>query len=188
MSTPEPFRCFLFILGAFIVGGCAQTVWFRSAVSRRLLQPLDGGITWRGKRLFGDNKTLRGFMVIVPVTAMAFVLLDLLPGWPGPWQLAPVEYAAVGAWAAFGFMAGELPNSFMKRRLGVGAGQAAQGGRKYLFAVVDRIDSILGMLLALAVVVPVPWQTWLLFLVLGPGIHGAFSLLMFRVGAKARVA
>ena len=142
MSTPEPFRCFLFILGAFVVGGSAQTVWFRSTVSRRFMQPLDGGITWRGRRLLGDNKTLRGFMVIVPVTALAFVLLGLLPGWQAPWQLTPAGYAAVGAWAAFGFMAGELPNSFMKRRLRVGAGQAAQGGRKYLFAVLDRIDSL----------------------------------------------
>ena len=57
-------------------------------------------------------------------------------------------------------MAGELPNSFIKRQLDIAPGQASRGSFAYAaqFAI-DRLDSIAGMLLALRLVVPVPWRT-----------------------------
>ena len=33
--------------------------------------PLDGGATWRGRRIFGDNKTVRGAVVMIGVSTAA---------------------------------------------------------------------------------------------------------------------
>ena len=64
-------------------------------------------------------------MMMIPATGAAFALLaGLRPlasaAWAhGLWRLDQVEYFVLGMWAGLGFMAGELPNSFVKRRLGV---------------------------------------------------------------------
>jgi len=54
--------------------------------------------------------------------------------------------------------------------------------------VVDRVDSILGALIAVSVVVPTPPMMWAYVLLIGPGVHLAFSALLYRLGVKARAA
>jgi CDP-2,3-bis-(O-geranylgeranyl)-sn-glycerol synthase len=84
-------------------------------------------------------------------------------------------------------MLAELPNSFVKRQLGVPPGQApSQPWLRPVILVVDRLDSVLGVLLALSLLVPVPIATWFWVLGLGSAIHGAFSIVMWRVGIKVR--
>jgi CDP-2,3-bis-(O-geranylgeranyl)-sn-glycerol synthase len=159
-----------------------------------LAVPLDAGCTLFGRRLFGAHKTLRGFVIMVPATGACFALLAALlerlpPGLEGLWPLSASSYALVGLWAGLGFMAGELPNSFIKRQIDVAPGEAA-GGRftRPLFLALDRLDSIAGMLVALALIVPVPAQAWLYVLLVGPLLHGSFSVALFQLGVKARAA
>ena len=54
--------------------------------------------------------------------------------------------------------------------------------------VIDRVDSIVGGLSALAFVVPTPILTWCYILLVGPAFHWAFSLFLFQLGVKARPA
>ena len=183
--------CAIFLLAAFSLAGVAQTIWFASPASRRFAVPIDGGLQWRGRRLFGDHKTLRGFVVMVPAAAASFALLAAIIGNPaaiGLWPIPVPAYAALGAVAGLGFMLGELPNSFVKRRLGVDPGAA--GSRRWgaLQFLVDRVDSGVGMLAAISIASATPPLTWFWLLVLGPAIHWAFSILMFHLGVKARPA
>jgi hypothetical protein len=192
VSPLDPFACGWFLLFAFVLAGTAQTAWFATPASGRFAQPLDGGVSLRGRRLFGENKTRRGFVVMVPAAAISFALLAMLAGDPaalGLWRLSVPGYALAGAVAGFGFMAGELPNSFVKRQLDIAPGDATRGllASACQFAV-DRVDSGLGMLLALSFVVAVPWRTAALVLIVGPFIHWTFSLVMFRLGLKPRPA
>jgi CDP-2,3-bis-(O-geranylgeranyl)-sn-glycerol synthase len=181
----------LFLVGAFSLAGMCQTLWLASPLSRHLEMPIDGGRTWRGRRIFGDNKTFRGFVVMVPATATSFLLIAT--AWPDAtanhlWTLSPAEYAGLGAWAGFGFMAGELPNSFLKRQLGVPPGAGAAGGAlRPLCALVDRCDSVVGAMVFVALVVPVPVATWALVALVGPALHGCFSAAVFLLGGKARL-
>ena len=125
-----------------------------------------------------------------PFAAVAIVI-SLPQGLPPVtlWQLTPAGYAALGAWAGFGFMAGELPNSFVKRQLGILPGQApASGFTRTICFTVDHIDSIVGMLIAVTIAVQTPWTTWLWVLILGPSIHLIFSWWLFRMGVKGRAA
>jgi hypothetical protein len=184
--------CAWFLLAAFVLAGMAQTAWFAMPLSRRFSRPLDGGALFRGRRVFGEHKTWRGFVVMIPAAAASFAALAAAIGDPagaGLWPLTPIGYAGLGACAGFGFMAGELPNSLLKRQLGIAPGAAPHMGvaAAAQFAL-DRIDSGIGMLLVVSLVAGLPARTWLLVLVVGPSIHWAFSVLMFHLGLKARPA
>jgi hypothetical protein len=192
---PDPLAGALFVTVAFVLAGLAHSVWLRTALSRRLMMPIDGGLHVRGRRLFGDNKTVRGIVVLVPAASLAFAGLVAAISSSNQealtelWPLSMGGFAALGAWAGLGFMLGELPNSFVKRQLDIAPGRAPRGSLAMVVCfVADRVDSILGMLVALSVVVPTPPLMWLYVLLIGPGIHLAFSALLYRLGVKARAA
>jgi hypothetical protein len=185
----------LFIIVAMTAAGLVHSSWLASRWSRRLLVPLDGGASLRGRRLFGDNKTVRGFVVMIPAATLSFcalsmILLTLSPSLAASlWPLSPAGYAALGAWAGLGFMLGELPNSFVKRQLDIAPGSAPRGriAAAVSFAV-DRLDSIVGMLAAISIGAPTPGVTWLYVIAFGPAIHFVFSVLLYRLGVKERAA
>lgn len=192
---PDPLAAAFFVTVAFVLAGLAHSAWLRTRISRRLTMPLDGGLRFRGRRVFGDNKTVRGFVVMVPAASLAFssVAAAIVASSPdalsGLWPLSIAGYAALGAWAGLGFMAGELPNSFVKRQLDIAPGSAPRGTLAAIVCFVgDRLDSILGALVALSLVVRTPPMMWLYVLLIGPGIHLAFSALLYRLGVKARAA
>ena len=190
----DPLHCALFLILAFMLAGILHSLWLHNRLSQVMAIPLDGGRMFRGRPILGENKTLRGF-VMIPAAALAFAavaaIISLPQGVPPPtlWQLTPAGYAALGTWAGFGFMAAELPNSFVKRQLGILPGQApASGLTRAICFTIDHLDSIIGMLAAVTVAVHTPWMTWLWVLILGPSIHLLFSWWLFRLGVKRRAA
>lgn len=183
------------ILIAMSIAGIVHVLWMRSAYSRRFDAPLDGGRVFRGRRIFGDHKTVRGFMGIVPAAGAGFALLGLARDagaeWlaPGLWGLTMASLFGLGVWGGLCFMVGELPNSFFKRRRGIAPGEVpARGWERSLCLVVDRLDSTLALLSGMSLVVGLRWHTWLAVLLLGPLVHLAFSALLRVVGVKARYA
>jgi hypothetical protein len=81
--------------------------------------------TFRGRRIFGDNKTLRGAIVMTTgVTVFACLLAEV----PAYWSSLP-EGIQHGGPFVFGLLLGlgavvaELPNSFLKRQLDIGSGK-----------------------------------------------------------------
>jgi CDP-2,3-bis-(O-geranylgeranyl)-sn-glycerol synthase len=192
--TPHPTRIALFLLATFVLAGCAQVTWLASRRSRRFAIPLDGGATFRGRRVFGANKTLRGLVVMVPATAATFALVAHVAGRGRPeaagLRALPIwQYALLGAWVGLGFMLGELPNSFVKRQLDIAPGTRAHGPARAVGQFIgDRMDSGIGMLCALSLAVPTPWQTWAIVLIAGWAIHWSFSLVLFVLRVKPRPA
>jgi hypothetical protein len=190
----DPLHCALFLILAFMLAGIFHSLWLHNRLSQVLAIPLDGGRMFRGRPILGENKTVRGF-VMIPAAALAFAavaaIISLPQGAPPAtlWQLTPAGYAALGTWAGFGFMAAELPNSFMKRQLGISPGQApASRLTRAICFTIDHLDSVVGMLVAVTVVVHTPWMTWAWVLILGPSIHLLFSWWLFRLGVKRRAA
>ena len=132
---------------------------------------------------------------MVPGVGIAFLVLRLLFGLlptellNGLWPLSVVQYGLLGCLVGLGFMVGELPNSFVKRRFDISPGEAPMQPRaRPICFIVDRFDSILGGMIALSLVVPTPFLTWCCILLIGPVIHLAFNLLLFQLGVKARPA
>jgi len=192
-SYVDPLVCAVFVIVAFLPAGVAHSLWLRSQWSVRWRRPIDGGRTWRDRRWFGDNKTWAGFLVLPPAVGVTFGLLDVmvngLPnGWSERlWPLSVSGYGLLGCWTGFGFMAGELPNSFLKRQFGVAPGAPPVGRpAQAVCFLIDRIDSLAGAFLAQALVVSVSWRYAAYLLLVAPGLHWLFSVLLFYLGVKGR--
>jgi CDP-diacylglycerol--serine O-phosphatidyltransferase len=122
-------------------------------------------------RLFGANKTWRGFIVMPLVTALATLLLALVE--PDT-ALLTVRLGAgspllLGFVVGLGYVVAELPNSWMKRRMGIAPG-ALPGRRAALFAFIDQADSALGCAIACALLRRMPLMTFVLFVAIGPAV------------------
>jgi hypothetical protein len=138
--------------GALVHGVCMRTGWLRG-----LARPIDGGRTFRGRPLFGESKTFRGPILVAAGGAAVWALQrNVLHGVEALAAIELVDYAALpGAW--FGALAcgvaelAELPNSFLKRQLGIKPGGTAAGLRGALFYVLDQVDLLFGYWLVLAV-------------------------------------
>lgn len=183
------FACAGLLIASFVVGGACQSAWFAHPSSKRFSWPLDGGRTFRGRRIFGENKTMRGFVVIVPATSLAMMVFGRLAQLAGLaiWPLTIAGFLLLGAVSALGLMLGELPNSFLKRQLDIEPGRPPQHrlGR-VISALADRLDSVVGALVGAALIVDLSWRTAAWCFVLGPPIHGSFSALLYVLGVKKR--
>jgi CDP-2,3-bis-(O-geranylgeranyl)-sn-glycerol synthase len=120
------------------------------------------------------------------------LLAGFRDGLPAPlaaslWPLPTLQFAGIGLAAGFGFVLAELPNSFFKRQLGVAPGQVPERGwLRTCCLLLDRVDSTLGVLIAVSLLAPVPAMTWFWVLLFGPGLHALFSAVLFRTGVKVR--
>lgn len=132
------------LVAPLFAGLVAHGLCIRFGLLHGLARPLDRGATFRGRRLFGDNKTWRGIAAVALGCALGFLLLGI-PSRGG----APLFGFAVGAAA----MLAELPNSFLKRQLAIPPGQQARGVRGAFFQLLDQVDVVAGAWLVLAMVV-----------------------------------
>jgi hypothetical protein len=93
-------------------------------------------------RLFGENKTWRGalFMTMGPV--LGAMALYRLPAFRRqlPEPVAAANPALVGAALGMALWVGELPNSFVKRRLGIPPGTRRRSPAGLVMSVVDQAD------------------------------------------------
>jgi hypothetical protein len=193
VPVPQALPCAVFVVAAMSLAGIAHALWLRSSVSKRLATPVDLNLRFRGRRLFGPNKMWRGFAIMPPAAAIAFwgagMLRSEVPTWlsQGMWNIAPGEYAALGLTCGLAFMLAELPNSFIKRQLDIAPGMAPRNHvLAAVFFLLDRLDSVLGVLIALSALLPVSAAIWAWVLLLGPSIHWLFSLWLYRLRVKAR--
>ena len=184
-----------FVVIGLAMAGVVHVLWLRTAWSRRFDQPLDGGARWRGRRVFGPNKTLRGLLAMPVAAALAFPALLLAIGSIAPpwvrqlWPLSATAYGGLGFACGVAFMLAELPNSLLKRQLGVAPGALPnQGWLRPLCAIVDRLDSTLGVLLLLTLLpgVGATIGVWVWAILLGPVLHAGFSIWLHRSGVKSR--
>jgi len=183
----------LFLVAAMSLAGLAHLAWLKCRLSKRFNQPLDAAMTFRGRRIFGPNKMLRGLMVLPFAAAVTFTVLaavrERLPAWidAGMWDLSIDEYAALGFACGLAFMLAELPNSFFKRQLDVAPGEPPdREWLKPVCFVFDRCDSVLGVMAVVSLTVPVALATWAWVFILGPTSHALFSALLHGIGEKVR--
>jgi hypothetical protein len=86
-----------------------------------------------------------------------------------------------------GYIVGELPNSFAKRRLRVPPGARAAGALGALFWLADQVDSLLGVLACMCLVWVPPAAVAAGLAVLTLLAHPAMALVMVGLGLKRRV-
>ncbi len=141
-------------LGPVILAGIFNMIFCKLKILRSIQVPMDGGRTLSdGNRIFGDNKTWKGFVgylifgtlfTVIWGAAIRNTSLNSLDFF----YINNVNKLAfnllIGVLLGLAYALFELPNSFVKRRLGITPGKPATGIKKAIFVFVDQADSIFG--------------------------------------------
>jgi CDP-archaeol synthase len=142
-----------------------------------LLKPLRRPIA---ATAFGANKTWRGALVM---------FTGALLGTGAAWAVMPdglrdEPWLLVGALIGLGTVLGELPNSFLKRRLGIapGARRLTPGG--LVLVLYDQADFVPGIALALLPVWTMPLDTLLIGFVAVAAVHFVVNVIGYAIGAR----
>lgn len=114
------------------------------------------------QRLFGANKTWRGLLLMPAFTALGALCLLPMELYLG--ERAPFGPALplVGAWIGLAYVLAELPNSWLKRRLGAAPG-ALPSRHTGWFVLLDQLDSGIGIALAYWLYPGLDWRVCVLF-------------------------
>lgn len=106
-----------------------------SAVLLKGKKPIDFGKKWRGKPIFGEGKTWRGFIGGITAGIIAGIIINSV------WHVFGSGFFSIAIISSlsFGAMLGDLLKSFFKRRLG------KERGEKWL--IFDQVDFLLGAFL-----------------------------------------
>lgn len=173
---------FVPVLGAAILHAPVLTF----DLFKPLKRPLDGGATFRGRRIFGDNKTWRGAIFMISGVVAAAALLSL---WPWYWHHLPDAIQDAGPWVyglllGLGVVLGELPNSFIKRQLGIAPGSQRRGIAGALISIYDQADFVPAVwLLLLPIWTMSVAEAAICFAVVG-AVHLAINVVGYAVGAR----
>ncbi|QTE28505.1 CDP-archaeol synthase [Pengzhenrongella sicca] len=178
-------------LAPVIVAAVLNMAWVTSSWARSLARPIDAGATWSDRRrVFGDNKTWKGLLGMVVLGAAAGVVWgQLIHG--TSLEAYNLFYArrdpSLGFDAFTGALQGlvyavfELPNSFLKRRVGIRPGTRPAGNWAAAFVALDQIDSVLGCALLVLAFAPVGWAFVLVTTVVGGVTHLVLNLALYAL-------
>jgi hypothetical protein len=155
------------VLGAVVL----HAPVLRYDLLKRLKRPISD-------RLFGSNKTWRGALVMFTGVFVATgVFWPLMPDELDSWPLA-------GALIGAGTVLGELPNSFLKRRLGIGPGERRVTPGGIALVVYDQADFVPAIAIALLPVWTMPLDTLLLGFVAVAAVHLVVNVIGYAIGAR----
>jgi CDP-2,3-bis-(O-geranylgeranyl)-sn-glycerol synthase len=138
-------RTLYFFLPAYVANMAPVLV---QGVLVPLARPIDGGRTFRGRRVLGDHKTWRGLVAGIVAAVLVFGLQRALDEAGIGRGLALVDYDAHGLWPGFllglGTGVGDAVKSFFKRQIGIAPGAS--------WPVFDQLDFMVGAYAFVAVV------------------------------------
>lgn len=182
---------FIFIIGGLIpliVSNVLHMVLVKKNGLNSLCIPLNS-------TLFGPNKTLRGFLFVPFVNGILYLVVN----WPGGWLLSGLspEYylqqeinigdinflntllmqASIGAVYGLFYMLFELPNSWIKRRMGIASGESSTRFR-WFFTLLDKTDSAIGVSLFFGFLNDFNIEMMLQFFICASSLHFGISGLL----------
>lgn len=134
-------------------------------------------------KAFGANKTWRGILLMPPLTVLGVALareLDSL------WQTALFDgHSTVFLGAALGlaYVICELPNSFLKRRLGIKPGETSNRF-PWLFSFLDQTDSAFGCIAVYAYLGIGDGLLWFVLFFFGAVVHVIVNLILWACGLR----
>ncbi len=144
---------------------------------------------WRrpiSHRAFGTNKTWRGAAMMHGGTFAAALALHRLPAYrerlPAPVQAAGP--AVVGTLLGLSMWLGELPNSFVKRRLGIAPGTQRRSPAGLAISVYDQADWVPVAALLLRPVWRMSAREVALVFALVATVHVPVNLVGYAIGAR----
>lgn len=134
-------------------------------------------------KYFGENKTWRGFIVMPLLTILPFMGYEVLK------SLFAIDFGfkqnalVLGVALGFAYVIFELPNSFIKRKLGIQPGKLPERN-KFIFALMDQADSVIGCALAYYVVEGIDWAFVIILIGVGTSIHLVLNYFLYKMGIR----
>jgi CDP-diglyceride synthetase len=129
-------------------------------------------------KLFGTGKTYRGFIAMPLLCGLSSLIF------------VPLSAAATFSWSfCLGFILGltymlaELPNSFIKRKLGISSGQSHHQFKNFQY-IVDKVDSLVPLCIVYYLLSGISALLALELFLISFLIHITFSWLLFRLQIK----
>jgi CDP-2,3-bis-(O-geranylgeranyl)-sn-glycerol synthase len=129
--------------------------------------PMDFGKNFLdGKRVFGSNKTFRGFFFGLTIGVLVGIVELLIFDYSPFFVILP----------PLGALLGDMAGAFLKRRLGISPGD--------LLPVVDQIDFVIGALVFSIPLSILNWQLALVVILITPPIHLLTNFGAYKLGLK----
>ncbi len=142
---------------------------------KKYTQPLDFHKTFRGKRIFGSHKTIRGIMAgtifgILVALIQLFLsnVTDFFTRFSYGVDYTSPKILLMGACLGFGAMAGDAIKSFFKRQANVAPGKS--------WVPFDQLDFVLGGLVASLPFFVLPTSYYIFGLLLTLFLHPALNI------------
>ena len=176
-------------LGSAILAGILNMAWCKANFLKPLQKPLDAGKKYHdGKRIFGDNKTWKGLVGYILLNSFSMVLFGAIfqaLNWNQYSFIyqnhanTPLFNLWVGALIGLVYALFELPNSFLKRRLGIKPGKTAKGWLRAFFVFLDQADSIFGLCLVVCIFYAMSPLLYLAYVLVGAATHILINILLY---------
>lgn len=151
---------------------------------------------------FGPNKTLRGFVFVTIVNGIAYLIVN----WPGGWLMSNLStqhflynelrlggdqnypiiilyQLCIGAFYGLFYMLFKLPNSWIKRRMGIAAGDSSSRSR-WFFTLLDKTDSSIGVSLVFGYLNDFDFSMMFRFFICAGLLHFSISGLLVLLKIK----
>ncbi len=138
--------------------------------------PLDFGKTYKGKRIFGANKSWRGIVTGTVCGGLTSLFVTSGLSWNFILSRPGLHLFLFGAWIGFGALLGDAIESFFKRQKGVPSGHS--------WFPWDQLDYIIGAILFSLVFVREPLDVYLAVFGVFFGLHLLVSYIGFLLGFK----
>ena len=173
-----------------ILAGIANMIFCKSSLLDSVNQPIDAGrLLGDGRRLFGANKTWKGFWGMVVWGLLAQLVWSFFLARQPDLEKLHLIYAhypnklatnfPLGILLGLAYVFFELPNSYLKRRLDISPGKTAKDAWKYPFILLDQIDSLIGILLVLHLYISLDWAQVIGLLLVGTLTHLGVNRLLY---------
>jgi len=142
--------------------------------------PLDFGKKYRGKRILGDHKTVRGYLaaiiiaiIIAGIQALLYFYTDFFKSWT-IFPFHGYNFIIFGILSGLGAMVGDSVESFFKRQCNV-----APGGK---FIPWDQVDFVIGALVFISFYFRPNWGIYAFLIIIIPLFHILINHIGFWIG------
>ena len=172
-----------------IIAGIINSIFCKTKLLNKLKVPMDFNKNFIDKKkIFGDNKTWKGFIGYILFNIIFSVLFGFI------WQATKLEHLnffyinhtntitynlLIGFLLGFFYAFFELPNSFIKRRLDITPGKTTKGIKKVFFIILDQADSVFGVALVVWMFYPIGIKVYLLYILIGTLTHLLINMLLY---------
>ncbi len=154
------------------VANATPVVANRIPLINKWVTPMDFGLSWRGKRLLGSNKTWRGVVTGTCLAGLTGLLLYPLTNTTETrWEIVGLSLLM-----GFGALLGDAFESFLKRQRGVPAGHS--------WFPFDQIDYIIGGLLVILPFSEISLRTAGVIFVTYFALHLIIAYSAYKLGLK----